>query len=452
MNQAVQQTDTKALAVAEFVEFETKLQEFKEKYIDVVYDLDDEDQGKQARSDKKEIGVVISALDSTHKRKKAPLKAEVDLLDGERKRIKDDLLGVQLKIKSQIEEHERKIQEHAEMLQDKVDAIRYHAEVGDMHIPTNQLSAADLKERLVMIKSLDVDDSYEHRKADATLAQIDTIKTLEGLLTDRLKHEEEQAELERLRTEAAARAQAEREEQIRKEAVAAEAQRAADETQRKEKEAKAEKEAQRIKYYESMIKHINQCAHGFIGGEMQSSYGILLYELEEKIIIDDSWGEFKEPALLARTEAVSTLKKLQDESRKKAEEEEKQATEQAKAEAGRAAQETADAAERDRVKAAQAAQRDIDEAKAKQREAEKAAERAAEEERGRIEAEQRKAAEETEKHNQAETARKAKQEYRAEIHGQAKQSLIDNGIPEDMAGQIVTLIKDGLIKNIQVNY
>ena len=103
-------------AIAEYSEFEAKMAEFKKTYDNVVYDLTDPVHEKKARSDKYSIGKVISALDKKHDEIKAPLKAQVDLIDGERKRIKDELLGVQDKIKSQIKAHEDAIREHAEML------------------------------------------------------------------------------------------------------------------------------------------------------------------------------------------------------------------------------------------------------------------------------------------------------------------------------------------------
>lgn len=239
MEQAIKNADVKALAVAEFNEFDIKLQEFKEKYIDVIYDLTDEDQEKQAKSDRLAIGKVVSSLDAKHKELKAPLKAETDLIDGERKRIKDDLLSVQDKIKSQIKAHEQKVADHAEMLHDKVEAILLLTDFRPLVV----IDAKIIAERLEQAKAHDVDDSYEYRKADATLAHVEAIKTLEALLTDRIKYEAEQVELKRLRKEAADREQAEREERIRNEAAEqatkaaeAEAQRVADVTARKQRE------------------------------------------------------------------------------------------------------------------------------------------------------------------------------------------------------------------------
>lgn len=68
------------------------------------------------------------------------------------------------------------------------------------------------------------------------------------------------------------------------------------------------KEDQRVAYIRSLIRAINDCGNGFIGGEMYP-YVILLRELEKKIVVDDSYGEFKEEALAAHAAA---LKKIHD--------------------------------------------------------------------------------------------------------------------------------------------
>jgi len=322
MEQAIKTVDVKTLAVAEFSEFDTKLQEFKEKY-NVVYDLTDEDQEKKARSDRLAIGKVVSALDTKHKDLKAPLKAQTDLIDGERKRIKDDLLDMQGKIKSQIAAHEQEIQEHADMLQAKVDDLTLPPDFDAMSLLTTDF----LKDKIDDITSIVVDDSYEYRKADATLAQIETLKDLSSRFARRATYETEQAELDKLRKEAAAKEQADREEQIRKDA-----------------EQKATLEAER------------------------------------------------------------------------------------------------------------AAQAEVDEAKRKQLEAEQAAETATEIERNRIENERLDALEKARQIQVAEDKKKATQNHRAKIHSEAKQSFMDNGFDSAEANVIVSLIKDGKIKNIQVNY
>lgn len=230
--------------IAEFKPFESQMAEFKKKYDGVVYDLDDEKQEKQARSDRYAIGKVVSKLDDAHKKIKEPLKIQVDLIDGERKRIKDELLDIQNKIKDQIKAHEDAIREHAEMLQGKVDAITVLGEFGEFETPTSD----QLLGRIERLDEVEVDDSYEIRKADATLAQVETKKKLTALYEQQKKHEDEQAELERLRQEKEERDRKEREEQIRKEAAEKAKKEALEKAalERMEAERKAKEEQERI--------------------------------------------------------------------------------------------------------------------------------------------------------------------------------------------------------------
>lgn len=201
--------------IVEFNQFETNLAEFKKQYDGVVYDLTDPQQEKQAKSDRLSIGKVISLLDKTHKELKAPLKAKTDLIDCERKRIKDDLLGVQLLIKSQIEKHDKEIADKAEKLQLMVEEFELFS-IFDLDVIVN---TENITHRLQLINNLDVDDTYEHRKADATLAKVDSIKKLELMLIDAALQEEKDRELTRLQEEEAARLQKEREDNIAKEAA-----------------------------------------------------------------------------------------------------------------------------------------------------------------------------------------------------------------------------------------
>jgi len=238
-------------AIVEFNEFESQLAEFKNRYDDVTYDLTVPEEEKQARADRLAIGKVIAELDRTHKKIKAPLAEKVSLLDTARKHIKDDLLSVQGKIKSQIQAHEDAIQAHAEKLQGMVDEIIEHGEFEPFQ--TTPITAKQIQERIDSLEAIDVNEGYEHRKADATLAQIDTTKKLEALLADRVKYEADQAELEKLRKETEERERKDREEAIRKGAAEkakkdAEAKAKADveAAERKVKEAEAESERIRV--------------------------------------------------------------------------------------------------------------------------------------------------------------------------------------------------------------
>ena len=116
MNNTAEIIESTGTQIAEFNEFAAALAEYKAKYEGIVYDLTIPEQEKTAKADKMAIGKVISKLDGAHKAVKAPLKERVDLLDSERKRIKDQLLELQSGIKGQIAEHEARIKDAADAL------------------------------------------------------------------------------------------------------------------------------------------------------------------------------------------------------------------------------------------------------------------------------------------------------------------------------------------------
>ena len=226
--------------IVEFDEFEAKLQEFKKQYDDVVYDLTVPEQEKQARSDRFAIGKIISALDNAHKIGKAPWKEKCDLYDSARKRIKDGLLTVQGKIKNQIDKHEREIEEHAEMLQAKVDGILSLLDFLEFANLAQGLYWIEIDERITLLEDMGIDDSYEDRKADATLAKVETIQSLKELQAKEKKQQEDQEELSRLRQEKEERDRADREEKIRQEAEAKAKREAEEKAEREKQEAAAE--------------------------------------------------------------------------------------------------------------------------------------------------------------------------------------------------------------------
>lgn len=71
------------------------------------------------------------------------------------------------------------------------------------------------------------------------------------------------------------------------------------------------KEEIRIDYHKRMVQHIVDCGNGFIGGSPQS-FGVLFYELENKIVIDESFEEFQREAELAKNESIQKLKDCQE--------------------------------------------------------------------------------------------------------------------------------------------
>jgi colicin import membrane protein len=211
------------------------------RYVNVVYDMTVPEQEKQARSDRLAIGKKIAELDRVHAAVKAPLKAQVDLLDGERKRIKDGLLDIQEGVKSQIAAHEASVAAIEFELVSRVDAIKALAEFS--WSPTSD----QVMDRIVTLKKITVDNTLAHHEGAALIAHRDTLAHLQNLYKTVSQAEADAAELARLKAEAAERERAEHEARIAAEAAERakrEAEEAAAKAEREKREAaeRAERE------------------------------------------------------------------------------------------------------------------------------------------------------------------------------------------------------------------
>ena len=227
-------------AIAEFDPFKAKLDEFHHRYDDLAYDLDDEEQEKQARSDKHAVGKVIAALDRQHKSVKEPLLEATRKLDGARKELKDGFLDVQGKIKKQLDDREEQEKARIDGHFERIQWIRSALELDP------NTSVTTLRSALETVGAVVVDAAWEEFKAEALLAKTETITALEKLLVETEKKEAEAAELERLRAESEARERADREAKIAAEAAEKakrEAETAAQESKREAEQAVLEANA-----------------------------------------------------------------------------------------------------------------------------------------------------------------------------------------------------------------
>lgn len=258
----------------------------------------------------------------------------------------------------------------------------------------------------------------------------------------------------------------------------------------------------RVDKHNSMIRHIEDCGLGLIGGQPQP-FALLFRELEEKIIVDEKFEEFEAEAHRAKATALAKLQASFDEHQKREAEQaelarlRREAEERAEQDRIRLAQEAAVEAERQRVAQEQQAEREaaarreqelIDQAAAQEREAEnqrlqlklqaEQAERARiQAEADRVAAEQRMEQERQAAALQAERdielarederrradaaaaeilrqqeAREADKAHRASINRAALEAFMAEGMPEACAKQAVTLIAQRKIPNIAIQY
>lgn len=243
-------------------------------------------------------------------------------------------------------------------------------------------------------------------------------------------------------------------------------------------------EEARIENIKSTLAHIDACGKGMIGGEPQP-FGILFRELEEKIIIDDSFGEFKEQAEAAKSKALAKLKIAFDAHQKaeadrieleklRAEKEERDRLEAERAEKERIAQEAlarekAEKEHQERLAAEQkareerAAQQAREKAEREAREAIERAEREKAEAVAKAEAEAlavKQKAEQAEAERAAEAkriadeqaARDADKAHRSKIMKSAKEALMAQGADEETAKKIVLAVIAGEIPNVTLRF
>jgi len=243
-------------------------------------------------------------------------------------------------------------------------------------------------------------------------------------------------------------------------------------------------EEARVDGVKAVLRHIEECGKGFIDGEPQP-FAILFHELEEKIVIDDTFGEFADQARTAKRIAHDRLTAAFEENQKaeadrieleklraeraererldaERQEAERLAAEKAhreKVEAERAEREAAEQKAREE-RAAQAA-REEEQIKAKQ-----AAERAEREKAeiiAKVEAEanaMREKAESELRQREAEAkrlaaeqaARDADKAHRASVMKAAKEAVMVHGADEDTAKKIVLAIVAGEIPNVTLRF
>lgn len=251
----------------------------------------------------------------------------------------------------------------------------------------------------------------------------------------------------------------------------------------------------RIEKHNSMIRHIEDCGLGLIGGQPQP-FALLFRELEEKVIVDEKFEEFEAEAHRAKATALAKLKASFDEHQKREAEQAELARLRAEAEARaqreREEQITREAEERVRREAEAAAQAEREAAIRREAEAAAAAERrelelriqaeqaeraAAQAEANRIAAEQRaeqeriaaeqRQAQAVERARQEELdrqaaavafelqqaqAREADLEHKKSINRAALEAFVAGGMTEECAKQAVTLIAQRKIPAVLISY
>ncbi|EMM8312631.1 hypothetical protein R8F64_005823 [Pseudomonas aeruginosa] len=168
-----------------------------------------------------------TALDNVGKELVAELKEVPKKIDAERKRMRDLLDSWQAEVRKPLTEWEEA--EEARVSKHKA-GIEWFRSRPDEH---RYSDSAQIRAAIAEVQAVKIGDPWQEFEAEALRAKANALEALSGHLASRERHEAEQAELARLRAEAAAREQKEREERIARQAA---------EQARRQEEAKAQAE------------------------------------------------------------------------------------------------------------------------------------------------------------------------------------------------------------------
>jgi hypothetical protein len=178
-------------------------------------------------------------LDGIGKELVDKLKEQPKLVDAERKRIRDTLDAWKDEVRKPLTDWEEAEKARIDTHKAKISAFH------DLIILPNGCNSSTIKTMIESAKSMTVDQSFEEFEAEAHRAKEQCLLQLEQYLQSAIKYEAEQAELDRLRKEAAEREQKEREERIAREAAENARRQAELEAQRQREAAeKAERDRQ----------------------------------------------------------------------------------------------------------------------------------------------------------------------------------------------------------------
>ncbi|WP_312903777.1 hypothetical protein [Stutzerimonas nitrititolerans] len=177
-----------------------------------------------------------TALDNVGKELVAELKEIPKKIDAERKRMRDTLDAWKDEVRAPLNEWEQAEADRIARHEGLIDSMRSWAN------PASDLTSSELKDSIARLDEIEIGAGLEEFEAEAHRVKAASLTALQLALTKRQAYEAEQAELERLRAEAAQREQKEREERIAREA-AEQAQREAEQRAQAERDAAAKREA-----------------------------------------------------------------------------------------------------------------------------------------------------------------------------------------------------------------
>lgn len=224
-----------AKQIEAYDEFRSQLAELREHNQSVVFDYEDPDGNKQARSHIYRLRQTKGAVDRVRKAEKQASLEYGRQVDAQAKAIVaeiDDMIHVHQVPLDEIEAREKQRQAEHER---RIEHMR------ELAMESNEdITAAALRDRLKELETYRLGDHWQEFEIEASRVKEAGIESLRRQIERREKYEAEQAELARLRREQEERERQEREQRIAREAV----EKAEREAQAREAEAKARAKAQ----------------------------------------------------------------------------------------------------------------------------------------------------------------------------------------------------------------
>nr|MDA3887260.1 hypothetical protein [Allgaiera sp.] len=158
------------------------------------------------------VSTSKTALDNAGKTLTDDAKKQIGIVDAARKKIRDELDALRDEVRKPLSEWEAAEDRRQAHIKATLEAFRDHGVTGEE-------SSERIRERADDIKAITVDETFGEYLDQSVAAREATLTTLRGMYAAARKREDQEAELEKFRTEAAAREEADR---VKREAAEAE--------------------------------------------------------------------------------------------------------------------------------------------------------------------------------------------------------------------------------------
>ncbi len=208
MDTATEVLDAPASAVAEYQPFYAQLAQLEKDNTALAFDYESKKGNKEARSHVNTLRLTKGALERTRKAAKEESLRIGRAIDAEAKEIDARIDAMIAVHKVKLDEIEQREKDRLATLRARLSAVANHG--------AESSKSQDFKDAISALEQVAIDDTWQELTADAAKAKDARLAELRTMLAEAEKYEAEQAELARLRAEAAARAQQEREEAIAK--------------------------------------------------------------------------------------------------------------------------------------------------------------------------------------------------------------------------------------------